>query len=348
MKSPPATTASKVGTVLEAALSKGPRPLTSAARRFYAPRDRPAPHPERDLICISWLDLAASVLREASSGLPVSFKVFLNDYSAVSLTVIDTSIHAASYSPFFDALTLKLNQSFRVGDNPWLPFRLAPTDLQFTIHGLTVKAHSDNDANLCNLLQPSIFNFQSVLISNARFLNPDRGSHLHDKKAFSVVVQVPVGDGKFLADISKIPILGGHYVIERAYASSPSKQCNTCCRIGHVKPRYKNPTVYPLCAGSHSQGEHRSPNLTCPKSGNLKPVLNCCIASPARCPNCSEDHSAGYRDCTPRPVPLPCSPPGAPEADAFASDAPRRTPQPIARPLLSSNPDATDTQSDES
>ena len=96
----------------------------------------PAPHPERDLIRIRWPDLAAYVLREANSGLPVSFKVFVNDDGAVSLTVIDTSVPAASYSPFFNALTHKLNQFFPVGDNPRMPFRLAPTYLQFAIHGL--------------------------------------------------------------------------------------------------------------------------------------------------------------------------------------------------------------------
>ena len=69
----------------------------------------PAPHPERDLIRIHWPDRAAFVLREANSGLPVSFKIFVNDNGAVSLTVIHTSVRAASYSPFFDALTDKLN-----------------------------------------------------------------------------------------------------------------------------------------------------------------------------------------------------------------------------------------------
>ena len=301
--SPPATTASKVATVVEAASRKGPPPLTSAAGRFYAHRNSAAPHPEHDLIRIRWRDLGASVLREANSGLPVSFKVFINDHGAVSLTVIDTSVPAAAYTPFFDALTHKLNQSFPVGNNPWLPFRLAPTDLQFAIHGLPIKAHPEDDAVLGDLLQPSIFNAQSVLITKARFLNPDRESRLRDKKAFSVVVQVPADNGKTMADLSKIPILGGNFVIERAYPSSPSKQCNNCWRFGHVKPRCKNPTVCPLCACSHIKAEHRCPNPTCPKGGNLKPVLNCCIASPARCPNCSEDHSAGYRDWTARPVP---------------------------------------------
>ena len=245
----------------------------------------------------------------------------------VSLTVIDTSVPAASYFPFFDALTHQLNQSFPVGDNPWMPFRLAPTDLQFALHGLPIKAHPEEDATLCDLLQPYIFNSQSVLISKPGFLIPDCASRLQDKNAFSVVVQVPAEDGKFLTDLSRIPILGGNYAIERVYPSSPSKQFNNCWGFGDVKPRCKNPTVCSLCAGPHAKAEDRCPNSTCPKGGNLKPVLNCCIASPARCPNCSEDNSAGYRDCTACPIPPPCTAPDIPEAEETAPAAPHRPPQ---------------------
>ena len=321
-KPPSGTTASKVASVVEAALPKGPPPLTSSARRFYAPRNTPAPHPERDLIRIRWPDMAVSVLRDANCGLPVTLKVFVNDNGAVSLTVIDTAVPAASYAPFFDALTLKLNQFFPVGNNHWLPFRLAPTDLQFAIHGLPIRAHPDDDADLANLLQPAIFNSQSVPISKAHFLNPDRQSRTHEKKAFSVVVQVSADDGKAFSSLTKIPLLGDNRVIERAYSSSPTNQCLNCWRFGHVKPRCKNPTVCHLCAGPHSKAEHRCPNPTCPKEGNLRPVLNCCIASPARCPNCSEDHSAGYRDCSSCRVPAPRKPSGCPWPCCFLRPCP--------------------------
>ena len=123
-------------------------------------------------------------MREENSGLPVCFKVFINDNGALSLTVIDTSVPATSYALFFDALTHKLNQSFPVGNNPWHPFRLAPTDLQFAIYGLLIKVHPEDDATLCDLLQPSIFDAQCVLISKARFLNHDRDSRLRDKECF--------------------------------------------------------------------------------------------------------------------------------------------------------------------
>src|SRR5712664_1919855 len=72
-----------------------------------------------------------------------------------------------------------------------------------------------------------------------------------------------------------------------------------------LKPRCKNPVICPLCAGSHSKADHRCSNPSCSKGGNLKPVLNCCIASPAHCANCEEDHSARYRDCPARPAPPP-------------------------------------------
>ena len=195
-----------------------------------------------------------------------------------------------------------------------------------------------------------------VISSNPLSLMPSRSSsrrpnpefRLRNKKAISVIVQVPAEDGKILANLSKIPILGGNFVIEKAYPSSPSKQCNNCWRFRQVKPRCKNSTVCPLCAGPHTKADHLCPNLTCPKGGNLKLVLNCCtIASPAQCPNCSEDHSAGYRDCTARPVPSPRNAPSPSETEVAASATPRRTSQPAILQLPPSDPDAMDTQSDE-
>ena len=118
-------------------------------------------------------------------------------------------------------------------------------------------------------------------------------------------------------------------------------------RLGHVKSRCKNPTVCPLCAGPHAKAEHRCPNPTCPKGGNLKPVLNCCIASPALCPNCSEEHWAGYRDCTARPVPPPRTAPDVPEVEDTGPAAPRRSPQSAAHQLPSTDPNAMDIQPDE-
>ena len=94
--------------------------------------------------------------------------------------------------------------------------------------------------------------------------------------------------------------------VERVYSSNRYTQCRNCWGFGHVAPRCesKDP-VCPLCSLNHSRAHHRCPNSTCPGSGNLKPLLNCCSSSPACCVNCGQDHSALYRDCSQRPVPPP-------------------------------------------
>ena len=70
------------------------------------------------------------------------------------MIVADTLLPAASYSPYFAALTTKLNQSFPFGANPWLGFRLAPTSVQHTIHSLPVDnmPHQDEDCWKCSVL----------------------------------------------------------------------------------------------------------------------------------------------------------------------------------------------------
>ena len=106
-----------------------------------------------------------------------------------------------------------------------------------------------------------------VLISKACFFNHDRDSHLLSRgTGAGHRSETP---GRYLQNPDPLP------------ASSPSKQCNNCWRFGHVKSRCKNPTVYPLCAGSHWKAEYWCPNPTCPRGGNLKPVLDYCIASTA-------------------------------------------------------------------
>ena len=117
--SPPSgTTASKVKAVIEASSPKGPPSPSGASRTFYAPCRSHASHPDEALICIRLPDIAVSVLKEANSQLPVSFKSFVNTKGAVTLSIVDTSVPAASYAPFFEALTSRLNQSFPVANNP--------------------------------------------------------------------------------------------------------------------------------------------------------------------------------------------------------------------------------------
>ena len=54
------------------------------------------------------------------------------------LTLTSTSPYtpATAFAPFYEALTNKLNQSFPIGDNPFLPFPQAPNEVQRAIHGL--------------------------------------------------------------------------------------------------------------------------------------------------------------------------------------------------------------------
>lgn len=127
-KSTDNTSATKVTeAVKKASPPKAPTPLASAARRLFAPHSPPGPHPDTADIIAHLPDLAASVLREANCSLPCSLKAIINNRGSVTLIVVDTSVPAASYTPYFEAPTTKLNQSFLVGENPWLPFRLAPT-----------------------------------------------------------------------------------------------------------------------------------------------------------------------------------------------------------------------------
>ena len=63
--------------------------------------------------------------------------------------------------------------------------------------------------------------------------------------------------------------------------------------------------VCAICPLHHHKTEHRCPNPTCPKEGNLHPVANCCSASPAHCANCRDDHPATDPACPARPSRLP-------------------------------------------
>jgi len=285
-----------------------PSPLASAARRFFAPRASPASHPDAADIKAHVPDLAASVLREANCSLPRSLKTIVNNRGSVTLIVVDTSVTAASYAPYFEALTTKLNQSFPIRTNPWLPFRLAPTSVQLAIHSLPVDYMPLQDENLFSYLSDSILNSKNVTISAARFLNPNRQSCM-EKRAYSVVVNVEPDSVQTI--LPSIYLFGNSRTVEKAYSSSPLTHCQKCWKYGHVKPLCKAESpICPLCSLQHTKAEHCCPNPSCPSGGNLKAILGCCLASPARCSNCWEAHSPRSRDCPERPPPpaLPAAP----------------------------------------
>ena len=288
----------------EASPLRAPPPLASAARRFFAPRSSPAPHYDAADIKAHLPYLAASVLHEQNCSLPHFLKGIVNDRGSITLIVVDTSVPAASYAPYFEALTTKLNQLFPVGSNPWLPFRLAPTSVQLAIHSLAVDYMPLQDEDLISYLSDSILNFKDVSISVARFLNPNRQSHM-EKRAYSVVVNV--GPDSIQTMLLSTYLLGNSRTVERAYSSCPLTQCHKCWKYGHVKPLCKaeSPTC-PLCSLQHIKADDRCPNPSCPSGGNLKARLGCCLASPARCSNCGKVPSASSRDCHERhPPPAP-------------------------------------------
>lgn len=112
------------------------------------PLSSPAPHPDFAEIQALVSDLAASVLCEANCSLLHSFKAFVNYLGSVTHVVTDTAIPAASFALYFAALTPKLNQSYSVGQNPWLPFCLASTTLQLAIYLLPVDIMPHRDKHM--------------------------------------------------------------------------------------------------------------------------------------------------------------------------------------------------------
>jgi len=139
--------------------------------------------------------------------------------------VVDTSFPAASYALYFEALTTKLNQSFAVGENPWRPFRLAPTSVQLAIHSLPVNYMPHQDEDLFNYLSDSILNSKDVTISVAHFLNPNCQSRM-EKHAYSVVVNVEPDSVQ--AMLPSIYLYGNTTTVEKGYLSSPITQCQKC------------------------------------------------------------------------------------------------------------------------
>ena len=175
--------------------------------------------------------MVAAVLRAANCSLPCSFKALVNDKGSVTLVVTDTSVPASSYTLYFEALTTKLNQSFPIGENPWLPFRPAPTFVQLAIHSLPISLIPYEDSILYDELHKSILNSSGVSISATCFLNPDRGSRA-EKRAFSVAVNVDPTDAQTL--LPSLYLFGGSRKVEKAYSSSPVTQCRNCWDFGHV------------------------------------------------------------------------------------------------------------------
>jgi len=282
-------------------VKKRPPSLPGAQRRFFAPRQSTAPHPDALTIAATFPDIAARVLRESNCLLPLSFSATVNPWGSVSLTVTDKATPAASYAPYFDSLTRALNQSFPVGENPWCTLVLAPTAVQLAIHGLPLRFLPQDEEELFAYIRQAILNDKATQILSARYLNPSRDSR-ETKQATSVVITVDPHNVSALT--SGVVILSQKRKDQVAFSSSRTSQCRNCWRYGHAHQRC--PATHPacpICALHHTRAAHRCQNPPCPRSGNNKPVPSCCPTSPPHCCNCGGDHTATFRECAARPPP---------------------------------------------
>ena len=276
-----------------------PSSLPAAARRFYTPRQVHMSHPDRDTIAATFPNIAAEVLRSSNCALPLSFTAKVNSNGTVTLLGVDPTTPAADYSPFFSALAARLNKSFPVGSSPWLPFRPAPNENQFGIHGLPLRFLPSDPEGLFVYLKSVILNAKNLRITSARFLNPDPDAWAL-KDASSVVVTTTPEEGKKMG--THIFLFSRKREVKIAHSANKTTRCRNCQRYGHTAPvcKYDHP-VCPICALHHRKTEHRCPNPTCPKEGNLRPVAGCCSASPPHCANCGDDHPATDPSCPARP-----------------------------------------------
>ena len=145
-----------------------------------------------------------------------------------------------------------------------------------------------------------------VSILSAPYLNPDPESR-DQNSSTSVVGTVPPPDA--FAILPSINLFSRNRRVEQMFFSSKNSQCKKCWKFGHLSTRCPSTLpVCPFCSLAHTKAEHRCPNPSCPKGGNLQPVLACCPSSVACCPNCQEGHSARNKDCPSRPIASPEAP----------------------------------------
>jgi len=164
-------------------------------------------------------------LRESNCLLPLGFSATVNPRGFVSLTVTDKATPAASYTPYFDSLTRALNQSFRVGENPWCTLVLAPTAVQLAIPGLPLRFLPQDQEELFPYIRQAILNDKATQILSARYLNPSRDSR-GTKQATSVVSMVDPQNVSALT--SRVVILSQKRKVELAFSSSRTSQCKNC------------------------------------------------------------------------------------------------------------------------
>jgi len=227
-----AASAAQVAASSKSSVPKGPPPLPAAQRRFFAPRATPTLPNDSFVMTATLPDIMAAMLKEANISLPLSLTASVNRNGAVTLTA-NPYTPSSSYSPFFDAMTKKLNQSFPVGDNPFQVFREAPTSVELLIHNLPLSILPNEPTDLFPSLLESISNAIDVPIFGARFLQSDPAKRA-DKRTTSVVVAVdPLHVSRFGESIQ---LFSPPRTVAPGYSASKSTQCRKCWRFGHSAP----------------------------------------------------------------------------------------------------------------
>jgi len=328
-------TAAQVAASSKSSVPKGPPPLPAAQRRFFAPHASPALPNDSFIMTATLPDIMAAVLKEANCSLPLSLTASVNRNGAVTLTANPSS----AYSPFFDAMTKKLNQSFPVGDNPFQVFREPPTSVELLIHNLPLSILPHNPTDLFPSLLESISNAIDVPIFGAGFLQSDPVKRA-EKHTTSVVVAVdPLHVSRFGKSIRPF---SRARPVPPAYSASKSTQCRKCWRFGHSAPLCKEEAqACPICTLLHHHSAHRCANQSCPKRAFEKSVVGCSNASPPLCINCGGQHASFEGTCPigreilsalrpPRDQDIPDAPDVAP---------PQTTPQgPAVHPTVPATP----------
>jgi len=183
-------TAAQVAASSKSIVPKGPAPLPAAQGRFFAPHTSPTLPNHSFIMTAALPDIMAAVLKEANCSVPLSLTASVNRNGAVTLKA-NTYTPSSAYSPFFDAMTKKLNQSFPVGNNPFQVFREAPTSVEPLIHNLPLSMLPHERTDLFPSLLESISNAIDVTIFGARFLQLDPVKRA-EKRTTSVVVAVDI------------------------------------------------------------------------------------------------------------------------------------------------------------
>ena len=179
MFTPPSSSSSSPSSSSSSSNSSRPSTLPAAARWFYAACQTPLSHPERETITATFPDIAVEVLSSSNCAVPLFFTPKVNSNGTVTLLGVSPSTPASDYSPFFSALAARLNKSFPIGTSPWLPFRPAPNEEQFGIHGLLLRYIPEDNEGLFVYIKGVILNAKGIEITSACFLNSDPDARAH-------------------------------------------------------------------------------------------------------------------------------------------------------------------------